>query len=179
MLTHQLKFKKINEMLQSLANVSKANPKNAFWDLSKNIRTLKELTESVQEQIVDIRKEFVDKDANGTPIEVDGKDDMQGKKVTEISDPAKKAQFADIILQAENDIYEVKLHRILNSSIQEEITAGKINPVDVSFLLGYVFVDTEEQQKKTGDATPSDIYLGDVPKLPVIGKKKLELVTKK
>lgn len=158
MLTHSLKFNKVNELLRYAAGIAEVKPKECSWDMAKNIRILKDAVEEIQEMLQKEREKFVDMDEHGKPVLY--KDEKNGEnRITKITDPDKDDTFARMIEQVNKDLIEIKLHRIKISSLDKEIKEGKINPIDLGGLIGYIFVETDEQKKKTGVATKEDLKI--------------------
>lgn len=155
---HELTFAQAQELLQALKNISEVKPNKPFWALAKNTRRLKDLTDGVQKTINDAREKFVDMEEGEDPKpKLYPIKDRPGDFRTEINDPEKAVAFSRVVADANKDTFEVNLHRIKISELSEEIRANKVNPVDAGVLLGYIFVQTDEQKKKTGPAKEEDL----------------------
>lgn len=146
----------LSAIQQGLQGLASAKPKNCIWALAKNIKICTKAMEEVQEIATERRNDFIDKDEKGNPRLYEIPAEEKGKeprRINKISDVLKEAEFNAVINKLNTEKMDVSFHRILQSDIQEEITAGKIDGNHLAPLIDVVFVETQEE--KTGVPTPT------------------------
>lgn len=137
----------LSAIQQGLQGLASAKPKNCIWAVAKNIKICTKALEEVQEIATEKRNDLIDKDENGNPRLYEIPAEEKGKeprRINKISDVLKEAEFNAIINKLNTEKIEVSFHRILQSDIQEEITAGKVDVSHLAPLVDVIFVETQE-----------------------------------